>query len=202
MIAIARQNFQTALSWQDDDNQSTVKRPVGVGRSYPATLNDPQHTWHPFVAVPRLLKERCPVCVFRVSKTLGPVLKPDMKWHCKGFILVQEVWQYIVPFGRYNHLTLDTYMIKINLSPSLHWSGRCSGPAPPKKPIPKMRSAIVWEITQLIGPIGSPETSIKNYHYTLRNFPEEWKPETIYIYIYIYDMIYCVNRNWVNTRWQ
>ena len=42
----------------------------------------------------------------------------------------------------------------------------------------QMRSALFCEIKQRIAviryrPTGCPETSVKNYHYTLRNFPEE-----------------------------
>jgi hypothetical protein len=51
-----------------------------------------------------------------------------------------------------------------------------------------MRSALFWDITQClvlilyrrfgtlkIGPIGFPETSVKDYHSALRNIPEERK---------------------------
>jgi len=52
------------------------------------------------------LKLRRPICVVQVRKTMGPVLKSDIKWYCKGFIMVQELWQYTVPFRRYKDLTL------------------------------------------------------------------------------------------------
>ena len=51
-------------------------------------------------------KERHPICAVQIRKTLGPVLKFDMKWYCKGFIMMQELWQYTVPFRRYKDLTL------------------------------------------------------------------------------------------------
>jgi hypothetical protein len=44
-------------------------------------------------------------------------------------------------------------------------------------------------------PKGCPETSVRNYHYSLRNNPEERSSQAIkclnnYIYIYIYIFIY------------
>ena len=68
----------------------------------------------PFFRCPVLLHERRPICVVQVRKTLGSVLESDMKWYFKGFIIVQELWQYTVPFSRYNHLTLNIYILIIN----------------------------------------------------------------------------------------
>ena len=39
-----------------------------------------------------------------------------------------------------------------------------------------LRTALFWANTQrvvVMGPISFPETSLRNYHYTLRNSPEE-----------------------------
>jgi hypothetical protein len=36
-----------------------------------------------------------------------------------------------------------------------------------------MRTTLFWVITQRVRPVGGPETSVRNYHYSLRNNPEE-----------------------------
>jgi hypothetical protein len=133
-----------------------------------ARRRSPTTKKRPVGAVPRLLKEKCPIWVVQVRKKLGPVLKSDMKWYCKGFIMVQKLWQYTVPFRRYNRLKLHIYTIIITSTPAMDWKM-----FEREKRVPKARSAIFWKITQLIGPIGCPETSVRNYRYTLRNFPEE-----------------------------
>jgi len=36
-----------------------------------------------------------------------------------------------------------------------------------------MRSALLWDVTKRVGPMGYPETSVMNSHHALRNIPEE-----------------------------
>jgi hypothetical protein len=46
-----------------------------------------------------------------------------------------------------------------------------------------MRTALILFLTQRVtledGPLGCPETSVRNYHYLLRNIPEEHSPHLL-----------------------
>ena len=53
-----------------------------------------------------------------------------------------------------------------------------------------MRTTLFWVITQRVRPVGGPETSVRNYHYSLCNNLEDGSSLLceflLYIYIYIY----------------